>query len=124
MRPLRLLLLTLALVSCTEPKQEASISETIPNLPLPPDAELLSREGGEDALKLHFRSATPPEVVVSYYRGVLSRPPWTLVSDVKTGDGGIAMYAEQAGPSLWVTVRKADGASGSLVDIAGAKSAR
>jgi hypothetical protein len=124
MRPLRLLLLTLALAACTEPKKEASISETIPNLPLPPESELLSREGGVDALKLQFRSTAQPEVVADYYRGVLSRAPWTLVSDVKTEDGGIAMYAEQAGPSLWVTVRKADGASGSLVDIAGAKSRR
>ena len=124
MRSLRPFLLTLALAACTEPKKQADISETIPNLPLPPQAELLTREGGEDALKLHFRSAAAPEAVADYYRGVLNRPPWNLVSDVKAEDGSIAMYAEQQGPSLWVTVRKADGASGSFVDIAGAKAGR
>jgi hypothetical protein len=33
----------------------------------------------------------------------------------------VALYAEQDGPSLWVTIRKASGASGTFVDIAGAK---
>ena len=121
MRFLRPLLVTLALAACAEPKKQADISETIPNLPLPPAAELLTREGGEDALKLHFRSSVQPEAVADYYRGVLSRAPWRLVSDVTSADGSISLYAEQAGPSLWVTVRKADGAAGSFVDIAGAK---
>ena len=124
MRLLHPLLLTIALAGCTEPKKQATVAEAIPNLPLPPGAELLSTEGGEEALKLHFRSTVGPEGVADYYRGVLSRPPWSLVSDQKTEDGSIAMYAEQNGPSIWVTVRKADGATGSFVDIAGAKPSR
>jgi hypothetical protein len=124
MRSLRLPLLLLALAACSEPKQEATITETIPNLPLPPAAEMISREGGADALKLRFRSSMAPDSVADYYRSVFNRAPWTLVSDVKTEDGGIAMYAEQMGPSLWVTVRKAEGAAGSYVDIAGAKASR
>lgn len=121
MRFLRPLFLTLALAACAEPKKQATISETIPNLPLPPNGELLTSEGGEEALKLHFRSAEQPGAVADYYRGVLSRAPWSLVSDVTTADSVVSLYAEQAGPSLWVTVRKADGAAGSFIDIAGAK---
>jgi hypothetical protein len=36
----------------------------------------------------------------------------------------VALYAEQDGPPLWVTIRKADGAEGTLVDLAGAKTKR
>lgn len=113
-----LLLLALA---CSEPKKMPEIGETIPNLPLPPSAEVLSREGGDDALKLQFRSSSAPDEVASYYRAILSKAPWNLVSDNTQPDGTIALYAEQAGPPLWVTIRKADGASGTIVDLAGAK---
>lgn len=113
-----LLLLALA---CSEPKKLPELGETIPNLPLPPSAHVLSREGGEDALKLQFRSDLEPGKVAAYYREVLSQPPWNLVSDNTQPDGVIALYAEQEGPPLWVTIRKADGASGTIVDLAGAK---
>jgi hypothetical protein len=34
----------------------------------------------------------------------------------------VALYAEQKdGPPLWVTIRKAEGAPGSFVDLTGAK---
>lgn len=116
-----LLLTVLVLAACSEPKPVAKLGETIPNLPLPPAADLISREGGEDALKLRFRSSVDPEAVATYYRSVLSKPPWRLISDTKQQDGGVALYAEQDGPPLWVTIRKADGASGTFVDLAGAK---
>lgn len=121
MRLLRPLVLTLVLAACSEPKKQVDISEAIPNLPVPPAGELILREGGEDALKFRFRSTESPAYVADYYRSVLGRAPWTLVSDVTTADGVVSIYAEQAGPSLWVTVRKADGAAGSFIDIAGAK---
>lgn len=118
--PLSVALLVLA-VGCSEPRKMANIGETIPNLPLPPSAAVLSREGSEDALKIQFHSSDSPEDVANYYRNTLSQAPWTLVSDTKQADGTVALYAEQNGPPLWVTIRKADGASGSIVDLAGAK---
>src|SRR5512147_173120 len=113
-----LLLLALA---CREPRKMPAIGETIPNLPLPPSSEVLSREGGDDALKIQFRSTLAPDQVAGYYRDVLSKAPWNLVSDNTQPDGTIALYAEQAGPPLWVTIKKADGAAGTIVDLAGAK---
>jgi hypothetical protein len=112
------LLLALA---CSEPKKLPELGETIPNLPVPPSAELVSREGGEDALKLQFRSTLQPDQVATYYRDMLSKAPWNLVSDNTQPDGTIALYAEQDGPPLWVTIRKADGAAGTIVNLAGAK---
>lgn len=116
-----LLLTMLALAGCTEKKPMAKISETIPNLPIPPNSDIISREGSEEALLLKFRSELPPERIAAYYREILSRDPWRLVSDNQQPDGTIALYAEQKGPPLWVTISKASGATGSVVDLAGAK---
>ncbi len=122
MRRLILVALGLGLMACAEPpKKQAQVGETLPNLPLPPNGEVISREGGEDALKFRFRSDVPPEPMLQYYRDVLGKPPWRLVSDTPAPDGSVTLYAEQEGPSIWVTIRKADGAAGSFVDIAGAK---
>jgi hypothetical protein len=121
MRKSLLLLTILALAACSETKKEAKLGETIPNLPVPPSADVVSREGGEDAVKIRFRSTLDPEAVANYYRTVLSKQPWRLISDTKEQDGGVALYAESDGPPLWVTIRKADGASGTFVDLAGAK---
>ncbi len=118
-----LLAALLVLPGCGEsPKPQVRLSESIPNIPLPPGGQYLSRETGEDALQLRFRTAIDVDQVATYYRNVLAQPPWTLVRDTPMRDGSIALYAEQqAGPPLWVTIRKAEGASGSLVDLAGAR---
>ncbi len=122
MRKPLLLLSILGLAACSEPQKVAKLGETIPHLPVPPSSDVISREGGEDALKIRFRSVLDPEEVATYYRNVLSKDPWRLISDAKDGTGGIALYAEQTGgPPLWVSIRKADGAPGSYVDLAGAK---
>jgi hypothetical protein len=121
MRKSLLLFSILALVACAEPKKGPSLSETIPNLPAPPSADVVSRESGDDAIKIRFRSSLDPEQIAGYYRTILSKAPWRLVSDTRQEDGGVALYAEQDGPPLWVTIRKADGASGTFVDLAGAK---
>ncbi|HXH28765.1 MAG TPA: hypothetical protein VNL37_06950 [Candidatus Polarisedimenticolia bacterium] len=115
------LLVLLVLAACSEPRKEASVAETIPNILIPPNGSLMSKEGGEDALKLKFHSPLAPDQVATYYRNLLARPPWRLVSDTKDRDGTINLYAEQKGPPLWVTIRKAAGGPGTLVDLAGAR---
>jgi hypothetical protein len=111
----------LTLAACAEPKKSPKLSETLPNLPAPPSSEVISREGGDEAITVRFRSSLAPDQVAAYYREVLSKAPWRLVSDTKQQDGGVALYAEQDGPPIWVTIRKADGAAGTFVDLAGAK---
>jgi hypothetical protein len=121
MRTSLLLISLLGLAACAEPKKAPKLSETLPNLPAPPNSDVISREGGDEAIKLRFRSSLAPDQVAAYYREVLSKTPWRLVSDTREQDGGIALYAEQDGPPLWVTIHKADGAEGTFVDLAGAK---
>ncbi len=122
MRRIILVVLGLGFMACAEPpKKQAQVGETLPHFPLPPSAEIISREGGEDALKFRFKSDLAPEPMLAYYRNLLGKPPWRLISDTPSPDGAVTLYAEQDGPSIWVTIRKADGAAGSFVDIAGAK---
>lgn len=92
----------------------------MPNLPLPPQATVVSRAGSEDALQITFRSVLPPDSIVAYYRAILSSGSWSLVGDTKTADGGIALYAERNGPPLWVTIKRDSAASGTLVSLGGA----
>jgi hypothetical protein len=122
MRRLVLLAGVLGLAGCGDAKPpQTDILQAMPNIPLPPEASFLSREIGEEALKIRFRSIVDVDGVARYYRNVLARDPWKLVSDTPMPDGSVALYAEQtAGPPLWVTIRKAEGAPGSLVDLLGA----
>jgi len=104
----------------TRQPQPPELGEAFSTLPLPPNPELVSRSGGAGALQLTFRTPTDPEQVANYYRNVLSRGNWRLVSDVKNRDGSIALYAEQKGPPLWVRVWKTSDRPGSMVQLTGA----
>ncbi len=123
MRRTALFLGFLLATACQEtPRPEAKISEAFPALPLPPKADMLSREGGEEAVKLRFRSQATVDEVARYYREIFSKSGWSLVSDTPTDSGGVALYAEQqGGQPLWVQIRTDAAGGGSLVDLSGAK---
>jgi len=87
---------------------------------LPPASQVVGRYGSEDALQISFRSQWDEERLVEYYRVVLNREPWNLVSDTKAIDGAAVLYAEQGSRPLWVRIHKAVGAAGSMVEIFGA----
>jgi hypothetical protein len=91
-----------------------------PNLPLPPGAQFVSRAGSADALQLTLFSPSEARGVVEYYRGVLSKGKWRLVSDVKKPDGTVVLYAEQEGPPIWVRVWPSTDRAGTMVQLAGA----
>lgn len=117
--------LLIALVACggerAKPPQSPKLGEVLPIILMPPDGELMARSGGADAIILQFRTPHSPDSIAAYYRKVLKRDPWRLVSDANTRDGGIALYAQQNGPPLWVTIKKIEGAAGTEVDLVGAK---
>jgi hypothetical protein len=121
---MRLMLLALCvagLSACSEKKPEPDLSGALPTLLVPPNSSVVSREGGTEALKIRFHSQFEPEQVARYYREVLSKPPWNLVSDTPDREGTIALYAERPdGPPLWVSISKVGDGSGSYVDLAGA----
>jgi len=121
MRRSLLSLVLLLTAACSEPRKQVDVSEALPTILLPPASQVIGREIGEDAVKVKFRSSWKPEDLAHYYRFQLGQPPWRLISDVKIADGTLVLYAEQDGPPLWISIRRAEGSAGSFVDLAGAK---
>jgi hypothetical protein len=96
------------------------MGQVFPNLPLPPDPQLVERSNSKDALQLTLRSASDIGLVTDFYRDALSRGKWRLVSDVKSPDGSTSLYAEQDGPPLWVRIWKSEDQPGTMVQLTGA----
>jgi hypothetical protein len=119
---IRVGLALLALVGCKDKAPEmAKLADVIPNLPLPPNASLVSREGSPDALKLTLLSNAKPVEVEAYYRRVLSKQNgWRLVSDTRDAEGAIVLLAEQNGPPLWVRIQGTSDSAATRVELAGA----
>jgi hypothetical protein len=115
-------LAVLALVACRDkPPEMAKVSEVFPNLPLPPAASLVSREGSADALKLTLMAKASPAQVEAYYRDALSsRNGWRLVSDARDAEGALVLLAQQNGPPLWVRIQGTDDSVMTKVELAGA----
>jgi hypothetical protein len=115
-------LVVLALIGCRDKPQEmAKVSEVFPNLPLPPAASLVSREGSADALKLTLMAKARPAMVEAYYRDALSsRNGWRLVGDTRDAEGALVLMAQQDGPSLWVRIQSTDDSVMTKVELAGA----
>jgi hypothetical protein len=114
-----LLLLGCGSESSPQPKPPDTFT-VFPNLPLPPEARFVSRAGSADALQITLFSPVETDGVVDYYRGVLSKGKWRLVSDVKNPDGTVLLYAEQDGPPIWVRVWPTTDSAGTMIQLAGA----
>ncbi|HET8650370.1 MAG TPA: hypothetical protein VFL95_10030 [Gemmatimonadales bacterium] len=114
---------TLLVTGCQDrPKQPKlpPLNQVFSELLLPPQAKLVARSGGPDAIQLTFQSKASPDFLAAYYRDALTRKPWTLVSDVQDSTGAIILYAEQPGPPMWVRIAPEPGDSTTLVSLAGA----
>jgi hypothetical protein len=115
------LLLCLGLAGCGDkaPKT-ASLHDALPFMPLPPQATFVNRSGGPDALQITLRSPAKVDDITAYYRGVLQKGGWHLVSDRKDKDGATVLFAEKKGPPLWIRVLPAEDGNGTLVQLSGA----
>ncbi len=122
--PIRTLCLACALfVGCgseSPPPKTPEAFAVFPQLPLPPDARLVSRAGSADALQLTMFSPGKADAVTDYYRNQLSGGKWRLVGDQKRPDGSVALYAEQDGRPLWVRVWPTSDSAGTMVQLSGA----
>jgi hypothetical protein len=118
---IRWIVLVAVLAGCREtPPKTATMSEALPNLPLPPGASYVSRSAGPDALQVTLRSPVAVDVVVAYYRKALSEGRWKLVNEARDADSAVVLFAQQDGPPLWVRIRKDAEGNGTLVDLSGA----
>ena len=96
------------------------LGAAFPHLPLLPNPELISQTGSADALQLTLHSPGEMDRILEYYRSILSRGNWRLVSDIKNHDGSVALYAEQSGPPMWVRIWKPKGQPGTMIQLTGA----
>lgn len=111
----------LALVACKDKAPELpKISQVFPNLPLPPQASVVSRSGSPEALQLTLMSPFKVQEVEAYYRQVLSRNGWRLVNDMRDRDGSVVLLAEQDGPPLWVRIKSTSDSAATMVELSGA----
>jgi hypothetical protein len=111
----------LALVACKDKgPQTPKLSEALPNLPLPPNASVVSKSGGSDALQITLISSAKVKDVETYYRATLSKNGWRLVNDMRDRDGSVVLLAEQNGPPLWVRIKSTDDSVATMVELAGA----
>jgi hypothetical protein len=118
---IRVLFLCAGLAACGDkaPKT-ASLRDALPFIPLPPQATFVSRSGGPDALQITLRSPGKADDITAYYRAVLQKGGWRLVSDAKDKDGATVLFAEKKGPPLWIRVQPAEDGNGTLVQLSGA----
>ena len=112
--------LVLACGSDSRAPKPPELGAAFPNLPLPPEPELISQTGGADALQLTLHTPSDLDRIVDYYRNALSTGKWRLVSDIKNPDGSVALYAEQDGPPMWARIWKPKGQSGTMIQLTGA----
>lgn len=119
---LALLLTVVQLGACQSAKPDEAPKqaglEVLPNLPLPPNGTLQSRESSPEAMQVVAVTDVGVDSVLAYYRLILGKEPFRLINET-TADSITSFYVEQAGPSLWISVRR-NGSAGSLVVIAGA----
>jgi hypothetical protein len=111
------------LIACESeppPPTPPAFGRAFSHLPLPPNPQIVSRSSSADALQLTVYSPSDAARVTDYYRSVLTKGDWRLVSDTKSPDGSTALYAEHDGPPLWVRIWKANDRPGTMVQLTGA----
>jgi hypothetical protein len=90
-------------------------------VPLMPGAGMsnLSGEGEAAGVTLHIQR--PPDSVAAWYRRALLMRDWTIVSDVRDGDGAITLHAtDPSRRPLWLIVTRDAPRAGTLVTVVGA----
>jgi hypothetical protein len=109
------------LAGCKDKEPEMpKVSEVFPNLPLPPQASVMSRSGSRDAMQITVMSPTKAKDVEGYYRSMLTRNGWKLANDMRDKDGSLVLLAEQDGPPLWVRIKSTDDSVATIVELNGA----
>lgn len=92
--------------------------QVLPNIAMPPDGQILGREGGAEAASLLISTPVASDSVVEFYRNVLSKPPYRLINE-SVNSGNTSFYVEQDGPPMWVVVEGLE-AGGTLIRMTGA----
>jgi hypothetical protein len=112
-------ILLLACGSESSRPKPPKVSAAFPSLPLPPNGQFVSRSASEDALQITFFSPVKAPLVTEYYRKMLGKKPWKLVSDIQS-DSARVLYAVNGVRPMWVRVWGTSDGRGTLVELSGA----
>lgn len=124
--PLRILscLLSIAAVAAcsSQSKDEQppiAAAKAFTNVPLPPDGQPLGSQGGSEALQLLVSTPHAADTVLTYYRGVLAKPPYQLINESTAGDTTTFYVTSGDEQPMWIRVERLT-AGGTMVRIVGA----
>jgi hypothetical protein len=127
MKPSLPLLALLALAACKGDDPKAVIdaklpplNQALPRIVLPANTAMVSYNGSEDAVSLLYRSASSRENVEGFYRVLLTREGWRLVSEATDNQGATVFHATQDGPPLWVRVWPDTAFNATYIQMSGA----
>ncbi|MGH7533236.1 MAG: hypothetical protein ACREL4_08095 [Gemmatimonadales bacterium] len=114
--------LVVALPSCRPDRPKLpDLPAAFSTLPLPPDAEFVSRTGSADALMLTFRTPLVADSTTAYYRALFhADTSYHVLGDTKGDSGEHAYYVEVGTRPLWVRIRSDASSIGSVVELTGA----
>jgi len=106
------------------PPPDSLLRKVFAGVPLIPDAAVSDVTGEDDAAQALLRVIRAPDSVATWYRRELLARRWTIVSDVRGGDGAITLHATDPDRRpIWLIISPDPPGPGTLVTVVGAVSA-
>jgi hypothetical protein len=100
---------------------DSLLRKVFAGIPLIPGGAVGNVTGEADAAQATLRVARPPDSVASWYRRELLARSWTIVSDVRSGDGTVTLHAtDPANRPIWLLINRDAPGAGALVTVVGA----
>jgi hypothetical protein len=131
---MRRLVVSLALLLCvacsggprrpppdTATKPDSTAVFAFRDVPLMPGASFMISMPGGNVAEAKLRMGVAPDSVADYYRIALLSHGWQIVSDVRTQDGGVTIYARAADHRpVWLIIERNPAGAGTIMSVVGA----
>jgi hypothetical protein len=86
-----------------------------------PRSSMVSVSAGQGAAQVTLSAPAPVAEVATWYRRTLRLNGWDLQNDAVMNDGSLAIFAQQGGRPLWITLKANTGGSGTTYTLIGAE---
>ena len=103
-----------------EPDPRAMVQKAMQGVLVYPLSTEVGIAAGADAAQVTLATVDSVGKVAGWFRRALLANGWTLVSDVTSPDGSIALSATQGKRPLWITLHPNVGAPGTTFTVIGA----
>ena len=120
-----LLLVAALCVACERPAEQRAerdyAAKVLSGLLVFPRSSVVSVSTGQGAAQVTLSAPAPVQEVATWYRQTLRLNGWDLESDAVMKDGSLAIFAQQAGRPLWITLKANVGGPGTTYRLIGAE---